>query len=74
MVQGLLDRTKAPDELDRTLVADARGARNVVDGVATQGHYVNHALWGYAEDLFDFWRVTDQVVLGRIQHQDAVIN
>ena len=73
-VERLFHRAEALDEFDRTFVADTRRAGNVVDGIAAQGHHIDHALRRHAENLLDLLRVADQIVLGRIQHQHAVVD
>ena len=42
-VHGGFDGAKLLDEFNGTLVADARRARDVVDGVAAKGHHVDDA-------------------------------
>ena len=73
-IERLLDRAETLDEFDRTFVADAGSAGNVVDGVAAQGHDVDDALGRHTEDFLDFGRVANQIVLGRIQDQHAVVD
>ena len=68
--QGLLDGAEALDDLDRTFVADAGSAGNVVDGVAAQGHHIDHALGRHAEDLFHFGGVANQIVFRWIQDRE----
>jgi hypothetical protein len=48
-VERGFDGAEGLDELDRALVADAGRAGDVVDGVAAQGHHVDHALRRHAE-------------------------
>ena len=72
VIERVLHRTKALDQLYRTLVADSGRAGNVIDGIAAQRHHVDYLLRRNAENLFHLSGVADQVVLRRIQHADAV--
>ena len=68
------DAAEALDQLDRTFVADAGRAGNVVDGIAAQGHHVDDLLRRHAENFLDLGGIADQVILRRIQHADAVVD
>ena len=74
VIEHLLDRAEAPDQLHRTLIADAGGAGDVIDGVSAQGHDIDHPLRCDAQNLHDFRRVADQIFLRRIEHQDPVVH
>src|SRR5450755_530754 len=71
-LDGRLYRTKALDQLAGALVADARRARDVVDGVAFQGEQVGHLRRRYAEKFLDLFRPVPLIVLGGIQHGDLL--
>ena len=60
-----LHRAEALDQVLRALVADARRARNVVDGVALQRQQVGHLVRPHAHELLHLRRVVPLVVLGR---------
>src|SRR5690349_20850297 len=74
MVKRILHGTEAPDELDRSFVANSGSAGNIVDRISAQGHYIDHLLRGDAENFFDLGGITYQVVLGRIQNADLRAN
>ncbi len=73
-VERGLDRAELLDEFDGAFIADAGRARNVVDGVTAQGHDVDDALGRDAERLFNLGGVKDEVVLGRVQDDDLIID
>ena len=73
-LQSLLNCTEAFDEFDGTFVTDAGSAGNIVDGVAAQSHHVYNALRRDAENFFDFLGIANQIIFGRIQHQDTIIH
>src|SRR5581483_5127136 len=61
-------------EFHGTLIADARGPGDVVNGVSPQRHHIHYSFRGHPQDLFDLGRVANQVVFGRIQNADLVVN
>src|SRR6202051_3200886 len=73
-VEGLLDGAEALDDLDRTFVADAGSAGNIVDAVTAQGHDIDDALGRNAENFFDVGGVADQIVFGRVQDLHVVVD
>ena len=72
MIEEVLDRSKALDQLNRSFVADSRRAGNVIDGVAAQGHYIDNLLRTDTQNFLDLGRVANQIVLWGIQDADAV--
>ena len=73
-VEGGFDGAELLDELDGALVADAGGSGDVVDGVAAEGHDVDDALGGDAEDFFYLGCVEDEVVLRRVEDGDVLVD
>src|ERR1022692_1970442 len=71
-LDGRFHRTEALDQVPRALVADARRARNVVDGVALQREQVRHLRRHHAQKLLDLRRSVPLIVLGGIQHGDPL--
>jgi len=62
-----LDAAKLDDQLHAALVANAGRARNVVHGVAAQGHHVHHFFRRHAQHFRHLGGVQNQVVLLRVQ-------
>ena len=60
------------EQVLRALVADARRAGNVVDGVAHERQQVGHLVGAHAHELLDLGGVVPGVVLGGIEHRDPV--
>ena len=73
-VERGFDGAELLDELDGTLVADAGGARDVVDGVAAQGHDVDHPGWWDPQGVFDPLRTEDEVVFGGVEDGDVLVD
>jgi hypothetical protein len=73
-IERSLNGAELLDELDRSLVADAGSAGDVVDGVATQGHDIDHARGSDAEGCFYSSRIEDEIVFGRVQNDDLIVD
>ena len=56
------------DQLDASLVTNARSPGNVVDRVPSQRHHIHHLLWRYAKRLDDLGWIENEVVLLRIEN------
>ncbi len=74
VIERVLDAAEALNEIDGAFVADAGSAGDVVDGVAAQGHHVNDALGRNAENFLHLGGVADEVVFGRVEHPDAIVD
>ncbi len=72
MFQRIFHAAEALNQFHRALVADTRRAGNVVDGIAAQRHHVDYFFRGNTENFFNLGGVANQIVLGRIEHADAV--
>ena len=72
VLQRVLHAAEALNQLHRSFIADARRAGDIVDGIAAQRHNIHNLVRRNAENLLDFGSIADQVVLGRIEHADAV--
>ena len=61
------------DQIGGALFADALCAGNIVDGVAHQGHHVDHLLGWHAQNFLDLGLIHDDVTFGaaRTAAQDA---
>jgi hypothetical protein len=73
-IERRFDRAKTLNQIDRTLVTDSRGAGNVIDTVAAQGHDVNDPTGRHPEDFLHFCRVANQIVFRRIEYQHPIVD
>ena len=72
MLDGAFHGTEALDQLLGALVADARRAGNIIDGVALEREQVGHLLGSDAHEGFHFFGVVPLVILGGVEHGDAL--
>ena len=70
-IERRFHRSEFLDQVARALVADARRARDVVDGISFQRQQIRHLRRLHAHELLHLGFVVPEVVLHRIQHGRA---
>ena len=73
-LQRRFHRAETKHQVARPFVADARRAGNVVHRVALERQQVRHLGGRNTHELGHFGRVVQGVVLGRVEHPDALVH
>ena len=71
-VHGGFHAAELLDEFDRTFVADAGSAGDVVDGITAEGHDVDDFCGRHAENFFDLGGIEDEIIFGGVEDADVL--